>query len=400
MSKARITYRFDQRINQPPLEENRAQPVPPALEREAGKVIPLYQEDETTRIERLIRSSQADQSKHADHAAGRGSPLQADENQEAGAPLYYTASEAEQVFQHLPFYEDTPAAVSFVRKARHKGNWLGLMSAVTGAVLTGLLLGMFVLSLFQERGNLLPVTSESDPILQSVKVPVDTLSDNIESPGDEGNEPLGIQPVSVSGIGGSYYLVQNGVFSSQEGAELAATQLKDSGFAGAIEKQEQWIVYAGAAQDRDDALLISEHMREEGLEVFIKPFELPAGRTFTWVSSEPDLLQRYLSAGQQLVDQLIAVSVPHLHQASPKPLGDEQIAALQSSHQTWTTEVNQLAMTGSDLEKVLIQGMNTALNSGMKSIEQYQKKPSTAYMWQVQSSAAEYLIQVKQFMSE
>ncbi len=392
MSKARITYRFDQSTQYPPLEESRAQPASTSSERDTGKVVPLYQEDDTAKIERLIRGSHA-------HGRDDGYAQRRPENGEEPSPMYYTSKEADHAFEHLRFYEEAQAPVPFVRRAsRRKVNWVGLMSAIAGAVLTGVLLGMFVLAFFhQEDSRLSPLDAEQQA---QGTTGADTDANAVPVPGNVPGQPDAALSTSLTVPGGMYYMVQNGVFSNQEGAELAASQLKDKGFAGAIEQLEQLVVYAGIAQHRDDALLISEQMREAGLEVYIKPYELPATSQPTWSAADAEQMQRYLDAGRQLTDAMIAISIAHLNLTSPKAVDEEQITALRTSHQQWTTEANQFATAGTDLAKVMIQGMNTSINSAMQSIEQYQKKPSAAYMWQVQTAAAEYLIQYKQLLSE
>src|SRR5690606_36078899 len=143
----------------PPPEDHAIEPEDSVKEKESAAVIPLYQEDtdyggtrsygvwkspfdeEAERIERLIRSAEAEVDRDED--PGRDGTQR--------RPLYYTAEGADQSFEHIPFYEETrtPSAPVTYRRTTKRKNWFGMTSAVMGAVLTGIVLGMFVLSIFR-----------------------------------------------------------------------------------------------------------------------------------------------------------------------------------------------------------------------------------------------------------
>jgi stage II sporulation protein B len=392
MSKARITYRFDQSTSIPSLESKGIETTETNEERDKGKVIPLYQEDETARIERLIRGASRAES---------SSPPRITEESEDNIPLYYTSKDEEISYERIPFYEEVSSSSPMIRKARRRINWLGLTTSIAGAVLTGILLGMFVLSMFQGDEAASDTTPDSAELGDaSLQTPATDLEETIVSlEGFGQTESASAAELHIPGR--TYYLVQNGVFSTPEGAELAASQLKDKGFAGAVEgsAEDQLIVYAGAAVNRDDALLISQQIQGEGLEVYIKPYDLPPVERLNWTAGDTGGLQAYLLNSQQLIEQFIAVSVQQLNQTVPAKLEDRTISSLREAHQQWTTAANQIVKDAPSEMKSFIQEMNTSINSTMLSIEQYQKKPLTAYLWQVQSAVTEYLIQYKELLS-
>lgn len=376
MSKARITYRFDR--DREPAES------PP------GKVIPLYQEDvwkspideETERIERLIRGAET-------QSQSRNRP---EIDSEKSKPLYYTAEDADATFGRIPFYEEP--AVPMYRRTKKRANWVGMTMSVAGAVLTGVVLGMFVLSLFRgEPASLFTANSDS---AQNNSVNGTEVGADASDPAEEQLPIISADQAALPEQ--TYYFVQNGVFSTAEGAELAASELRDRGLAGVVESGEKLSVFAGAAIDRNDALLISNHLQEEGLEVYYKPYVLPAADHIDWSSGDAGIVAEYLKLSRDIAEQLISISLQHLGDATPIAISKEQVQQLKNMHQQWTTKANAVLADAPEASKPIVQEMNTDINSAIVSIEQYQKKPSEAYMWQVQTAVTEHLIGQKSLL--
>ena len=412
MNKARITYRFDRQPQDlPDVDETAIEPIRQESQRQAANIIPLYQEDvgyekkdygdwkspfdeETERIEKLIRSSNS------------GSDSRLVKETEEHKPLYYTSEEADASFERIPFY-DQAAPITY-RRTKKQASWIGLTSAVAGAVLTGIVLGMFVLNLF--RGDTeTNVPASSNTGLPDLTEELLGLGSNASSDGSSlpetdddvaDSDQLAITGnVNVALSEQTYYFVQNGVFSSRDGAELAAEQLKDKGLAGAVEINDKLTVYAGAAQSRDDALLISGRLQVEGLEVYIKPYVIPALTQIPWSEADGSQLQQYMTRGQSLVTALLAISLQHVSEVTPSPLLADQLSTLKTEHQQWTLAAGAVLKEAPESIRPVLQELNTALNSAVMAVDQYNKKPSEAYMWQVQTAVTEHLIKQKEWLS-
>ena len=412
MSKARITYRFDRDTGNPAVEDTASHPVVRQEQQATGKIIPLYQEDigfgardygawkspfdeETDRIEMLIRGAEAEPR-----------TVRAVREVEQQRPLYYTSDDADDTFQRIPFYEEpAPTAPVTYRRAKKRMNWFGMTSSVAGAILTGVVLGMFVLSIFRgdpaAEGNS-AADSELPPLTAEVEEleAADADSAVTDDPAAANDLPSLVGVADVQLAEHTYYLVQNGVFSSSEGAELAADQLKEKGLAGAVESGDKLSVFAGAATERDDALLISHHLQNEGLEVYIKPYVLPAVTQLSWSQDGSDALQDYLALSRKLIDEIISVSLQHLNEATPTVIAEEQMKAIKADHQQWTAAANTVISEAPEQMKPLLQGMNTSINSAVVTMEQYNKKPSSVYMWQIQTSATEHVIGQKKLLDQ
>lgn len=397
MSKARITYRFEQQASMPPPEEYETAIAGSAKEKPPAAVIPLYQEDtdlgdtrtygvwkspfytEAERIERLIRLTDTEDPRKR---------------------------EADATMEHDPAYEEEtmPAASVAYRRTRQRRNWFGLTSSVMGAVLTGIVLGMFVLSLF--RGDIngpTPSDLNADLLPGVDAVLGESGEPSIEAPSAADNRKseasLLLESAQVDLPAWTLYFVQNGVFSSQEGAQAAVDLLKEQGLAGAVEAGDKWSIYAAAADNRDDALLISHQLQEAGLEIYIKPYELPAVRALPWSEAISGTWQEYVGQSRSFITAMLSATMQHINEATPRAVPESQMQQMRSAHQEWTSAAQTVMNESPEEVRSLLQRMNTAINSAMMAMEQYNKKPSAAYLWQAQSAVMEHVIHQSQLLA-
>lgn len=406
MSKARITYRFDQETQHKPMEAEFIQRDPAMnTASDASKVIPLYQEDpeftvtqaawrspfdaETERIEQLIRNAEM----------RKDEPI-VNSVVDRGTPTYYTAPQAEQSFENVNFYNEHPMRAIYRKKGK-SSNWFSLTSSIAGAILTGILLGMFVLSMFSGDDNPLPDSNEGsvgDDGLSAVlnragDSTIDSSTENITT--GQLNETPNLTTANVPEQ--AYYLVQNGVFSSIEGANAAVKLLKDMGLSGAISEAEQFSVFAGAAFTHEDALLISHQLQNNNLEVFVKTFTVPSVAQIAWAGKDGDQVQGYLEESRSLVKSILKVTSLGIKEAdSAISSADKQL--IQQQHKQWTEAANKLASDASDDVNALVQLMNKSLNSAVLTIEQYDKNRTEVYLWQIQAAVSEHIIAQRQFI--
>lgn len=414
MGKARITYRFgysphsarsetQQKTQQSNREqhsdgsgfgENRQRPVfDHALPAEPEYSEPsrdyISWEDafdkEASRIEREIRRSGSPHYTSPESIETRESP------------------ETEAAFAHIPFYDES-LHTAYRRKSGGV-RWLSALSAFAGAILTGIVLGMLVLSLF--RGDFSPIRELAGMGAAGAGEAAEGAVTGLDGAGPESGALTG-SAEGLPGPGGdgqrgavslelpeaTYYFVQNGVFSGREGADAALDMLREKGLSGAVETGAAFSVYAGAAVTRDDALLISHHLQNEDLEVYVKPYVLPAVDAISGSGTAADGLGEYVRISRELAGTILSISAMRLNEARPGPLGEAERESLARLHQQWTEQANR-AVPDTDADKPLLDKMNTALNSAVMTLEQYDKNPSHAYLWQAQAAAAEHLISQK-----
>ncbi|MBD0381682.1 SPOR domain-containing protein [Paenibacillus sedimenti] len=450
-NKARITYRFDQKEQQ---NQSRKGSSPQVNE---DKVIPLYQEEfevietstgdngsdtvtsmeraerqqaeslfephalntfttdfgnwnsqietEGERVERIIRESQSAVENPIDKekASNRMNPPHADE---------YRDDWTTWTNNKRPWVEPGTGA----RYAKSSGApWIRIATSVAGAVITGIAFGFFVLSMF---------STEHEPGETAGKTTVSVPSPNVQSsapdksvPANAGAviqdpskaaDPASAIPSSAAGVtqiqipAKTYAFLQNGVFSSLQSAQAAQDSLKKKGLASALDGSEKPTVFVGFASTRDDALALSQQLQvqDKALEVYVKNVDIPAAANIRWNGTKPEAVGSFVVEGDKLVKTISGLTVVHLAETKPIALADSSLQAIRTSHQSLTTlsaSVNE--GIGEDV-KPLVQKMTTALNSAVQSMEEYKKSPSTAMLWQAQTSMMQYIIAQKELLKK
>lgn len=297
---------------------------------------------------------------------------------------------------------------------RSPKSWGKMMAAVLGAIVTGSLFGIFILSLFT------PGEVPSSPDLQRVPNGQQVTGIEPNQPVELGDEPdfssseledvqspqiLPIPAteesehiVRVNIPSKSYYVLQNGMFSTLEGAERAMQQLSSQGFAAASEWWDHYYVYAGISVNRDDALLMSHMLHEEDYETYIKMVTLPAVRFVQWQSESAESLQDYIVQGNQLAEMISSLTVIHLQQATATEMDASFVETINKAHQSWNSLSATVHEGMPEKAKSTIQKMDTALNTTSLLLEAYRKNPSFSYIWQTQTALIDYVILQKQLL--
>ncbi|MFD2612563.1 SPOR domain-containing protein [Paenibacillus gansuensis] len=446
MSKARITYRFDQtgRSNKPEpppqgkvisltedevrvtetIEDTIVFPAgkqEPERVQEAGKAgkefldpQPLNQfttdfgawqspfTDETYRLEKLIRES--------DHEAYPGAQSPEPELPRLdGESGYYRppADLREQEFG--PFYEDRPLRPSSkIRTVRTESVPLfKIFGSVTAAIATGALFGYVVLSLFSpgSSGNLLnPMDMFGGSAATNTQNSGNSggnLPGGTEVSGNEGGTPSEAAAGTAEAAWPSrtYYVLQNGVFSSQEGAETAKETITGKGFPVAWEAGDKYTVFTGLADTQEQAKLLSGLLQQQQLEVYVKPFVLPAVSRILWSGEKSDAPGQYAEQSGKLVRQLAQWTQAHLQDEQATQITEAEWNALTASHQQWM-KLSASASAGlPEAGRKLMAQMNTAMSNAVLSMEEYKKQPSGSYLWQAQNALLQFILAEKEWLT-
>jgi stage II sporulation protein B len=272
-----------------------------------------------------------------------------------------------------------------------------IFASLTGAVITGIMFGFFVLSLF--TGDV-PEGTRADQAAVSEQGQVTETGSQAEpgapAPAEDGAQ----QTAFVSFPAQSYFLLQHGVFNSLEGAETAAATLSGSGFAAATEAGDQYRVYAGIATDRDDALLLSYRLQEKKLETYIKAYEIPQSASIPWNAGSKAAAENYFTQGGEIVKMISALSMIHLRDSAPSSPDDTSLAAIAGVHRAWTESAAEMEDDVPEPLKAAFQKMNNSVNTAVVSLEEYRKNPAFTYLWQAQSALMQYVILQKEFLSQ
>jgi stage II sporulation protein B len=444
MSKARITYRFDSK--EPAESTRKASRVPGPEE----KVIPLYQEEykvvpnspndghnseeitpyqqaereqveslfephalntfttdfgnwhsqietEGERVERIIRESQAIREQQASREVPAQRPEPITER---------NRDEWSSWTQKGPYIEPETGA----RYAKSSGApWIRIATSVAGAVITGVAFGFFVLSMFSPSDrtptdsasgkNTIAVPSANVAVVPS-KAPGGATKTGTDQAAGLPATAAAVTPVQIPAK--SFTFLQNGVFSSLQGAQAIQDTLKKKGLASALDSSDKLTVFVGFANNKDDATTLRQQVQavDKTIEVYIKSLDIPAATGIRWGGQKPDSVPAFIAEGNKLVSTINELALIHLAETTPSALSDSSLQTIHASHQSLTTLSTAINEGLSDDSKPIVQKMTSSLNSAVQSMDEYKKSPSTAMLWQAQTSMMQYILAQKDLLKK
>ncbi|MBP3961411.1 SPOR domain-containing protein [Paenibacillus lignilyticus] len=284
-------------------------------------------------------------------------------------------------------------------------SWFKVFASVTGAIATGALFGYFVLALFTGNGSFGSDSSVNQPGA-SVS---GSITDGAESTGgpsgsaaanDKVNEPSSAGATNSNGAvdngsgsgssaaqsmikvnipESSYYMLQYGVFSNQEGLNAAVDELAAKGLAAApLTTQEDYRVYVGMSSDRDEAQMLGHLLTN--MEVYVKQIDLPAVTSIAF-KGDAAAVEDFFEQTNGLIASLDRLTVERLS-GTTNDAGDWK-----ELHRQWITSANALAAGLTDkVNKSSLQKLTQLINTAAVAAEEYTKKPSDAYLWSMQAS--------------
>jgi len=283
---------------------------------------------------------------------------------------------------------------------RERGpSWGRVILSVAGAIATGVLFGYMVLGLFTGE-PLFPNQPEAGnpPSAQAV-----AGNGGAESPGtaeaaksrkavgtgqagdtndtEKSNVKAGVSPAGEISAD-RYYMLQFGLFKSEDSMEIAAGQLQDKGYSWGTDASDGYRVYAAAAMTKEEAELLAAQMK--GLEVYIKPM---SGSS---VRSDSDQLTKegagFVEAGAAMVRELVRISAAGLQDRQPQALSAERAAVWEETLLRWQSNSSYTKVFGAEASKEAAQ-IAQSLNAGESAMEEFLREPSRKSLWAVQTAA-------------
>nr|WP_237690879.1 SPOR domain-containing protein [Paenibacillus caui] len=287
-----------------------------------------------------------------------------------------------------PLWTDEP--INYRPPSRSSG-WK-VFGSVTGAVVTGALFGLVVLSLFNKEVEF-PIPGLSE-IRQSAERAVDALPVTGEASEDASDAPA----VQLSLPEQSYYFLQYGVFSTPERVEQAQQELQDSGLAAAKDTLNDNRVYAGISPDREQAKLLSGQLKAEGVNLILHEAVIPTTAVVRY-SNASDSLEAYAELSAELVKLLSETSASLLLEESPAADPD-LLASLKEKHVSFTQSAAAIRSGFTVSDSQLVQSMETEMNSAVEALQQFGKTKAKSHLWEVQNSIMRYILDEQQLFRE
>ncbi|QMV43805.1 SPOR domain-containing protein [Cohnella cholangitidis] len=417
--KARMTIRFE-----PPVKpKGSAKPTLRTVELDAEKAEPVTEEvltawnspyqDDIHALEEIIRRTEP--AKESDYPTVQSlvPSVPIIDNPIARKPEYFrreitidetsediwsreTPEFGQEDLRHAEWYSRTPN----VRE--ENPSWGRVFLSVAAAVGTGALFGYMVLSLFTGE-PLFPGKSGT-----AAQLPVQASSSQTDTPGsappvsrepEQSDVPSAATPVAEENAGNSvnasntelktdvYYMLQYGVFQSEESMETAVKQLQEKGLAHASETSDGYRVYVGTARSRDEAELLAAQMPDT--EIYIKPIGGDEQSVPATTLSEEDV--EFMNASAGMIRKLAQISAIGLQDKLPQRLGEADLDSLENSRRAWVETIPAAdklnGKTAEDAEAIV-----KGIQSAMLSMTEFNRKPSRYHLWNVQSSVMAALL--------
>lgn len=265
-------------------------------------------------------------------------------------------------------------------------SWWRAFATVAGAIATGALFGYLVLTLFTGT----PVLPDNlDKPDSGTAAPAQAAGSSSEPDKPPSAEAPGGSDQAGANTGAmlpewTYYMLQYGVFTTEEGMNAALEELKNRGLPGVADRSDGYRVYAGGAPTRDEAERLAGQM--PGLAVFVKP--LTSESVAAGAGKE---LGTFVRLSHELAARLSELSVAALQDEKPQPIGEEELSAVRETHRQWlaaSAAADGLAEPAGRAAQEMIR----ALNAAMVSIDDYSRKVSRFHLWRVQEDVLDTVL--------
>ncbi|URJ59254.3 SPOR domain-containing protein [Paenibacillus polymyxa] len=416
MNKTKMTFRFDQQLPETS-REDKLQVLPYKNEsitneqRETIRDKGLYQKDklhqadnpqkETERIREMEKNTETTQEAELNEpedlnkriSSRRFAPtLRVEEGWDD--PFGRSAaswSDAEVLPDSLEEDEEAyHSGQEYRKRPPHPSRWK-LVGSVASALVTGGMFGYIMLLLFN-GGGMVPGTDpsveEAVPVFKE-SVGVDAIS------AKENSVPVTVIEAQVPPQ--TYYLLQYGVFSTPERALQAKEELLKAGIAAGGDTEDQNRVYAGISPDREQAKLLSNQLKTQGVELYVRELELPGFEKAAY-GGEGDKLTSFFQLSSSLVGKLSGLSSTLLGEGGSNTVPASDMKELNDLHQQWIQNITALPTGLSKEAAVSATSLEKAMNSAISALGEYNKNTAKEHIWEIQSSMMEYVLREKEFI--
>ena len=151
------------------------------------------------------------------------------------------------------------------------------------------------------------------------------------------------------------------------------------------------------AQTRDKATTLSKQLQQK-LDLYVKSYTIPAVQSVKW-NGNADALKVYLAQTDKLLGMMSDLSLQHLADSKAKAIDDQSVQSLKVAYDAWSVAATSVADGIPNEAKASLQKINTAMQTAKKSLDDYNRTPSTATLWNVQSDLMQSLISGNELLS-
>ncbi|WP_052675734.1 SPOR domain-containing protein [Paenibacillus sp. IHBB 10380] len=390
MNKAKMTFRFDEGKRLPDLYEDRELELIQGKEQFSNEAPKKHTSSHITVLPESMEGWGDPFSKRDnwEEMLTHGNLEQLnDSKEEKSDTLYESNSLYESNFQPSEVEKESSNKEYYgIHRPRRPTSLWKVFGTVTAAVVTGGLFGFVVLSFF-DMGN----------IMEQDARPVSTQQSEIISSPDQAGEAEQMMVVKADVEPQTYYMLQYGVFSSVDRVEQAKKELLGIGLAAGNDPDQENRVYAGVSLDREQAKLLSNQLKTQGVELYVREIQLPSATELAF-SGDSESVSRYYSVSSALISSLSHISATRLGIERPTALSSDETNELTKLHQQWIESMKTLQSGITPEGNVIGKQMEQSMNSALSSVTEYNKNSSKGHLWEIQSNMMQYIMGQKQLI--
>lgn len=260
---------------------------------------------------------------------------------------------------------------------RRSSSWWKFPASVAGAIAIGLMLGYAALNYFSGSTGTSGNASSPDTAVEQ------------RAAGDLS----GPSAVPVQVAARTYYLLQYGVFSTPQGAEQAKSELEAAGLAAGLSPDNDNRVYAGLSPDREQAKLLGERLKAQGIEPYLKEVTLPAESALRF-NGDGEAVSRYFEASGRLLGELSSVSASLLSGSN-----GADISGISDLHLQWSEALKSLEAGLPAEAQSAAKDLEKSVSQGVAAVNEYGKSRADGLLWEVQSSMLDMLSGEKKLLA-
>ena len=274
---------------------------------------------------------------------------------------------------------------------KHTTNWWKLSGSIAGAVMTGILFGAVVLSIFNQDITM-PVPTGGVPSQSDPATPVSSSTPNSNP------SLITIPPVGIKLPDKTYYFLQYGVFSTAQGVKLAQEELRRSGIAAARDTIDEKRVYAGVSSQREQAKLLGNELKAQGVNLIIHEVVFPQTAVIPF-QGEAATLEKYVEQSETLVDLLSTASADRLQQAKAKAQDQAEMKTMQKAHQEWITAAAGIQGKLANQQLEAVTAMEKSMYNAVEAMNEFNKKGAKTLLWEVQNELMKFIMAQQQLFT-
>lgn len=401
MNKARMTFRFSEEASNKAQSQPRPHPQTEEIRTSTNLKANIAKTEEIAVGAMDIKNAEKAHSNIIPIPLKRKDPLLDDsfsliteEHKANKQNTYYENSVYDDGYHELnipysPLFSEATSKQYTVHHRRSPGGWK-VFGSITAAIVTGVLFGFAAMSMLNPG---------ADSELKSIKT--ETAGADLTSPNEsvntQGSDTGNIGSSAVSIPGASYFMLQYGVFSTAEGAAKAKNELTEAGIAAGSDPLDEARVYAGVSSLREEAKLVSNQLKTEGVELYVREITLPAVSDVVFTANT-DAISPFFETSRALTDMLASLSINQLGQQAQSAVSEDKLTELADVHHRFTSSTGAFQAGLSEIGKKIELKMESSMSTAISAVSEYNKNPSKEHMWKVQSAVMDFILQEKQLL--